>query len=133
MRLIYSLTLPAVVVLVLFSETILVFLFGSEFRQAGPVLTILCFRTGINAMAGPVGLMLNMLGHERETLRGVRLSLLANVVLAVVLVPSFGAIGAAVASTCATIVFNLLLLKKLHALEGFSSLPLLYKPRYDKT
>ena len=133
MRLIYLLTVPAILFLVVFSTTILGLLFGPEFREAWPILLVLCLRTGFNAIAGPVGLMLNMLGHERETLRGVRLSLLCNVVLAIVLVPMLGALGAALSSTCATVVFNVLLIRRLHELEGYSTSPLFYKPRYGQT
>ena len=58
---------------------------------------------------GPVGLLLNMTGHERETAKGVAISAVLNMVLNFLLIPRWGITGAAVATTVSMIAWNLLL------------------------
>jgi len=58
---------------------------------------------------GSVGALLNMTGHERDTLRGVAIAAVANVVLGLALIPLFGLEGAALATAATLIIWNLLL------------------------
>lgn len=126
--LIYALTFPAVGFLLLFPDWILQTLFGPKYVDATVILIVLCLRTGFNAVLGPVGLVLNMLGHEKETLRGVQISLFANLVFSIGLIPVFGGLGAAMASLLGTVIINLMLLFRLHKLEGLSTMPWILRP-----
>jgi O-antigen/teichoic acid export membrane protein len=135
-KLVMLLTLPALLILCLVPGPILALLFGESYRAAAPLLVILCFGSAFSAILGPVALTLNMLGHERETLRGMWIALLVNVMLALLLTPWLGGLGAALASTGTKIFWNILLFRTLYQLEGYSTLPFLINPRiriHEKT
>lgn len=98
--------LPPAIVLFVCSEQILG-LFGTEFPAATTVLRILLIGQLINLATGPVGYLLAMTGHE-HLLRNVLLATMAVMLtLAVVLIPTFGAAGAAAAVAVAMATHNL--------------------------
>lgn len=85
-------------ILIIFSNQFLL-LFGKEFTQGKAALAILGFGYLGNAVAGPVGCLLNMTGHERDTAIGGAISAMLNVLLNFLLIPRFGMNGAAIATT----------------------------------
>ena len=84
-------------------------LFGEGFTVGLPVLTVLCFGEILSAAAGAVGLVLNMTGHERATVKGIGIATLSNVALNAVLIPKWGVLGAAFAGAASTAIWNALL------------------------
>jgi len=74
-------------------------LFGEGFEAALPVLGILMLGLVLQAAAGPGEDLLNMLGHERSCAGAFVASLAINIALNFALIPYFGLIGAAVATT----------------------------------
>lgn len=90
---------PAMVLFVMFGEWLLVTLFGDEFQSAYWALVVLASGQLVNAGFGPTGMLLNMTGHEREVTRAAAVAAGLNVVLNLLLIPPFGVIGAAVATT----------------------------------
>lgn len=83
-------------------------LFGKEFVQGQQTLRILSIGMFVNATMGSVGLLLNMTGYERYTLLSVGCSLILNGLLNLVLIPKWGANGAAIATTGSMILWNVL-------------------------
>src|SRR5690606_19523202 len=83
-----------------FGEWILGFLFGNQYEAAYLPLVILTVGQLGNALFGSVGALLNMTGHERDTLSGMFVALLANLLIGVLLIPDLGMVGAAIASAC---------------------------------
>jgi O-antigen/teichoic acid export membrane protein len=63
----------------------------------------------INAGMGSVGLILNMTGNEKDTLKGHIIAALVNIILNLVLIPYFGINGAAWATAVSMICWNLIL------------------------
>lgn len=100
--------LPAIVFFT-FGELILGFLFGEAFSSGGGVLRILCFGQLVNATLGSVSTLLTMSGYERETLKGVALAAILNVVLNGIMIPVYGMIGAAIASSASLVFWNIYL------------------------
>ena len=82
-------------------------LFGREFRVAVPCLLILAIGQFVNILTGPVGLVLNMSGWTRLQFWNSASVLVLQLVMAVLLVPHYGYIGAAIANTSAVITVNL--------------------------
>ena len=80
--------------------------FGPGFRQAQLPLAILVLGQLLNIGMGPVALLLNITGNEKMSAFVLGLSALLNVVLCLVLIPLFGMLGAAIASTASTIFWN---------------------------
>ncbi len=108
-RAILALALPLVLAFVFFGDAILSFAFGPEYVRGHTALILLSLGQLVNAAMGSVNVLLNMTGHERETLRGVAVAALANLILNFVLIPTFGLVGAAAATACTFVIWNLLL------------------------
>jgi len=85
-------------------------LFGAEFVAGSTILTVLTVGQIINALAGSVGLLMTMTGHEREAARIVGGSVVLNVALNYLLIPHYGAVGAAAATALAFAVWNVIMI-----------------------
>lgn len=103
---------PLLVLLLIASSPLLTLFFGDPYRAGAPVLVALCIGQLINVVAGPVGMLLNMSGHEREAALGVWLATLVNLALNALLIPGYGAVGAAVATAVALVVWNVILCQR---------------------
>ena len=108
-RLSLTAAVPAAAVLTLAGGLVLGWVFGDEFSSAHLPLAVLAFGQLINAGLGAVGFLLTMTGHERETARVLWQTTALNVAMNLVLIPLYGALGAAVASTASLAIWNLVL------------------------
>jgi O-antigen/teichoic acid export membrane protein len=110
-------TAPAILVLMLFPDLILQ-LFGKQFEAGAWVLRILALGQFVNIATGPVGTLLMMTGHEKLMRNNVAASASLNLLGNLVLVPSYGAIGAATSTALSLAVMNIvswtIVRKKLH-------------------
>lgn len=84
-------------------------LFGEAFTGGGDALRILAGAFVVNAVAGPSSLVLIMTRHERDSLLAVVAGTVVTVVLTAILVPPWGALGAALAAGAGIACWNLLL------------------------
>lgn len=107
-RIVFFAALMIATLLIVFGQWFLL-LFGEEFVQGQTALTILSIGQLINASTGSVALLLLMTGHERDTAIGVTISALLNVFLNVILIPEWGANGAATATAISMMVWNVIL------------------------
>lgn len=98
-------------VFIVFGESLLGFVFGNEFTVGYTTLVILGFAHLINVMAGSVGTLLNMTGHEKKVLLGLGISNALNVVLNLLLIPKYGIEGAAAASLVTYLIWNVILVR----------------------
>ncbi len=104
---IFGITLLIVLGLGLLGETILG-IYGPEFTAVFYVLLVLMLAHVLNALAGPVGWLMSMTGHQLpEMWLGAAFALL-NIVLNLSLIPTFGLMGAASATAIATAGMNLM-------------------------
>lgn len=108
-RIVFALTLPVVIAFFIWGQPIIKIVFGVEFIQAYSPMIILSVGQLINAAAGSAASLLNMTGNERETARALLLSVIMNIILHFLLVPTWGTTGAAIASAFAMIVWNIYL------------------------
>jgi len=115
------LALPAVLVFFIYGRELIGWIFGAEYVSGYWPLVVLAFGQLINALVGSVGVLLNMTGHERDVTRGVVVGAILNVVLNLVLIPPFGMVGAAIASTASLVVWNLILWRVVHRRLGLES------------
>jgi len=93
-------------------------LFGPGFEEAHLVAVIVGVGFLFNTGVGAVGVLLNMSGHERITAAVVTASAAMNAALNVVLIPAYGAYGAAAATTLTELVVQSLLWWQAAALTG---------------
>lgn len=102
----FSLSFPVFLCLCIFHEAILS-IFSKGYTQAGIALIILSFGNLVIAGAGSTGLLLMMTGHTRVILVNTASTIIANIVLALVLIPRFNIVGAAVAAALTVVVLSI--------------------------
>ncbi len=98
--------LPPAVVVLLFPEFLLGFI-GPGFVEAAPVLRILALGQLVNAATGPVGFALLMTGRERAFAATLAVAAAVTVVGCIIVVPVYGAVGAAVVTAASVAALNL--------------------------
>lgn len=108
-RWVFYLSFPIFTVLFLFGGPVLRLLFGPPYGQASQVLSILVLGNIVGAATGPVGDLL-----KSQSLTGVVMKnsvghLALNLLLNLLLVPRFGILGAAAATTLSVIVLDAVL------------------------
>lgn len=116
-----SASLPVALVLGLFGQPILSVVYGQDFGSGALCLAILCGAQVINAAAGPVALILNMTGHEREAAIGVAVGAIVNVVSNAALIPMWDIEGAALATGLSLVTWNAVLIGFVRRRTGLSS------------
>ena len=104
-------------------------LFGRDFVAGKDVLLVLLLGGVANAFTGIVAYFTILTGRERQTLAIFAFSLCLSVVLNVLLIPGFGALGAAIASSSATIAWNLILLFYVRRSLGLDASAIALSPR----
>ncbi len=107
-KLLLTISLPIAVLLITFNKPALS-LFGSDFTKGAFALMVLSIGQLMNAAFGPVGQLAIHTRHEKGTAVVVGLGAMINVILNVFLIPRWGVVGAAVATTVSLISWNLLL------------------------
>jgi O-antigen/teichoic acid export membrane protein len=110
-------TLPLFLILFLFPETVLSFLFGTSYAPAATTLRILSLGFTINNFMGPNGGTLIAMGEARFMMWATLATAALNVGLNIALIPPLGIEGAAIASIAAIISINLIVSWKLYSLS----------------
>ena len=108
-RAILAYALPVTLCLMIGSFWLVPLIFGSEFVPAIWPLIILCAGQLVNAGVGSVGIVLTMTQNERLTAKGVVIAAIVNLILNIILIPLWGTLGAAVATSISIILWNCLL------------------------
>jgi O-antigen/teichoic acid export membrane protein len=84
-------------------------LFGSEFIAAYWPLVILSWGQVVNSATGPAGYILDLTGHQDQSARVRCCTAITNIVLNTILIPQFGITGAAIATSTAVTLDNLII------------------------
>lgn len=108
-QVVFAATAPILVFFILFGDQLLIFLFGATFGTAYAALVILALGRFASATLGPVGLVLQMTGYEKETAAGVALAAGLNILLNLLLIPQLGITGAALATAMSLIISHIVL------------------------
>ncbi|MGB5942540.1 MAG: MATE family efflux transporter [Leeuwenhoekiella sp.] len=115
-RLIFLLTLPALILLFIFSGQILS-LFGQDYIMAQNALLILMVGHFFSTLCGINGIYLNMTGRQSIFRNIMVLTILINLILNFILIPEFGIEGAAIASSICVVFWNVLALITAYRLD----------------
>ena len=105
-RLIFILSLPPLLILLIFPEFILSF-FGESYTQAQNALRVLALGYLVSSISGMAAIYLNMTGRARQFQYILLIAVLINLVLNLILIPSYGIEGAAIASGIAIAFCNI--------------------------
>ncbi len=106
-KLIFWTSFPILLLFLIFPKPILS-IFGEEFKVGAIALMILTIGQFINAIFGSVGYILQMTGKQIIVKNFLVVSLVTNICLNFVFIPSYGYLGAAVSSVVSTIIWNIL-------------------------
>ncbi|MBI4273358.1 MAG: polysaccharide biosynthesis C-terminal domain-containing protein, partial [Rhizobiales bacterium] len=97
----------------------LLWLFGARFVAGYHLMFILAIGLLARASVGPGERVLNMLGEQRTCMLVAAVAALSNIVLCILLIPRFGAEGAAVSTSAAFVVESILLFIAIKHRLGF--------------
>lgn len=101
-------TVPVVLLIGILGYEILG-MFGEEYKIGYIPLLILVSGQIVNALAGPVDFLMYMTGHQKQSLRILALAAVLCLVMNLVLIPSYGLIGAAIATAATTMFWNFMM------------------------
>lgn len=120
----FGFSLLALIGLLVLGEPALVMVFGQEFSAAFPILLVLAVGHIANAFFGPTTGILMMTGHERLTAFLTGFGVLANVGLNVLLIPTWGPTGAAIATVASILVMKTMAFVSVWRLHRMLSWPI---------
>ncbi len=101
-------------------------LFGKAFPAGTSTLIVLAAGQLVNVVVGPTLFILSMTGHERALALAIGSSLILNVLLGLILIPSYDALGAGIATSAAITASNLAMMILVKRYLGVWSLPFKY-------
>lgn len=96
-------------ILFVFGSNLLTIVFGTDFADANNAMLVLVFGQLLSTVMGPAVVLLNMTGHERAVSHAFMYSFALNAFISITLVPLFGIMGAAFASSISFLVWNIIL------------------------
>lgn len=105
-RWIFTLSLPIFIFLILFADGVMS-IFGSNFVAGSTALIFLALGQLVANSTGAMALMVLMSGHSTMELINLLLALAVNTILCFLLIPTWGLVGAALASMVAFTIVNL--------------------------
>jgi len=112
------------------AEPVTVALFEERYRSSGIILAILSLARFIDAALGANGQTIRIFGGIKETVLINIATAIIHLVLAVILIPPFQALGAAVAILLTYIIFNILKQYALRRVAGVPMFDTAYLPIY---
>lgn len=120
-RVMLLISFPCLLYMFIYPEQ-LMSLFGGDFAGGAALLQILAVGQFVNVATGSVGFLLSMSGHEKDLRNTVLVSGPVAIGLAVVLTPTFGVIGGALATAIALATQNLIAVWWVKRRLGFNTL-----------
>ena len=106
-KLIFWLTIPILICLVILGKPILIIAFGNSFSSAYPALVILVSGQFVHCISGATGLFMNMTGNQTVYRNIIFFSAILNIIMNLLLTPRYGIYGAASAAMVSLISWNL--------------------------
>ncbi len=112
---IFTISYPIFLIMIFFSKSIL-FFFGEEYTAGSQCLIILAIGQMISSLGGSYGYMIMMSGRSKITLINAFIAFSSNISLCFILIPLYGIIGAAYASTISLIFITIIGLLEVFAI-----------------
>ena len=128
---VFSITLPVFLIFFLFPEVVLTFIFGERYAGAALILRILSLGFMFHTFMGANGMTLMVLGKSKILMWIALFGAVLNVLLNYSLIPLYGVVGAAIATTVSYFVFNIITSVKLYQHSGIHPItPKYFKPTF---
>jgi O-antigen/teichoic acid export membrane protein len=116
---IFFFTVPLIIIMIIFGHEFLGF-FGNGFENGYSMLILLMIGQLASICSGPVGPILMMTGFHKSVVKFTAICALFNLILNLLLIPFFGMIGAALATSMSLILLNLMMLIKVKRSLGLN-------------
>lgn len=107
-RLVLFISMPLAIAIILFSKPFMIF-FDADLYNGHIALFILCAGQIVNVVCGSVGMILLMTGHQRYSILSIVVAVLLNVCLNLLLIPSYGLTGTAIATAASMAAWNFIM------------------------
>ncbi|MDA9347788.1 oligosaccharide flippase family protein [Porticoccaceae bacterium] len=108
-RMTFVLAAPIFFTYVFFADVAVKYLYGIEYLNSVPILLILSTAQMINILCGPVGVVMNMMGNEKITLKCQIYSTMVGFGVSMTLLSGLGAYGVAIGVSLGLVIYNLVL------------------------
>lgn len=118
-------TLGISLVVLSFGAELVALIFGSEYLGATLLIQIALVGEVFNVAAGSPALLLNMAGKASVTAKGMIVALIVTVCLSFILIPTYDAVGAAIAFAVSMVTWNVWLAVMVYKELGLHSSPFL--------
>ena len=106
----FLLSFPVALVLIVFGKEVVGIVFGSDFKEISYLpLVILTLGQLVNVLFGAALVLLTMTGFERDVIRAQLPGLIVNAGIAIVLIPLWGASGAALGAVVGQFTINMII------------------------
>lgn len=115
---VFLITLPLLLYFLMDAEFVVERLFGDQYREAAGVLQVLVVGFSIHNLLGPNGTTLIAYGDARTVFLGTVLAGISAAVLCLLLVPHYGALGAALGTAMAKTISNIYISIALYRASG---------------
>ncbi|HBH60318.1 MAG TPA: hypothetical protein DDX85_00955, partial [Nitrospiraceae bacterium] len=106
--------MPIILILLIEGKYILRYFYGPEFEAGYVVLVILTLGQMIKAGAGLIGVLLQMTGEHKVYMKVNIILGIINIILNILLVPSYGMTGAAVATAFCLVMVDIICIFIIH-------------------
>ncbi|WP_459938082.1 flippase [Desulfonatronum parangueonense] len=109
-KLIFWTTTPILLFFIFLGKPVLQTIFGEPFSAAYPALVLLILGQFVNSISGATGYFMNMTGHQKVFRNIVFIAAMLNIGLNILLTPTYGLYGAAIAAMVSTMTWNIVTL-----------------------
>lgn len=121
--LVTTLAASPVFLVLIFAGDFVLGIFGKDFSGGGDILAVLIVGQVVNTMTGSVGMLLMMTGNERAVRNGAIIAAFILIIGSFFLIPGYGALGAAAATSAAVVAMNLFSVFMVRKRLGFWVIP----------
>lgn len=106
---VFSITIPILFIFLFFPYTVIKFLFGNSYVSGAIVLPVLSIGFFTHTFLGPNGSTLISFGKTKVLMYASLISAILNIILNILLIPSYNILGASIATTSSLILANVIL------------------------
>ena len=123
---ILMIVLPLVILMILFSKQVLYILYGAEYIAGSLVLCILGFGYLIISVFRPTNQLISVTGRTKLIMINTSVGAVFNIILNICLIPTYGIVGASVATAFSLLVVNTLAFIEVGMTTGIQPMRLNY-------
>lgn len=118
-----AIVIPMIIFFILFSEIIILNIFGSDYEKSSEIIFTLCVAQFVNCYFGPLILTLNMLNRETINIVAMLISIATSIISGYILIPDNGSYGAALTYLLSVLASSFYLFFKSMQIKNINYLP----------